>query len=350
MEGEKIETKRYIKALLFTLLAAVVILVFVFIINRKTFYTGDTALPRQVEHVPVDMVFVGDIMLDRGVAKRIAANGVNYIFSGISRIFDDADVVLGNLEGTITRNESISQKDNSILRFTFATSTALTLRGLGFTGVSLANNHALDFGEDGFVQTLEFLRDANIFSFGSPRNTGHLSEIVQIKGESICFVGYHELFTSDATQVINEIERLDPECDYLSVFAHWGIEYQDNESESQRMLGHSFIDAGADAVIGGHPHVVQPIELYKEKPIFYSLGNFVFDQDFSLETQQGLAVRVTLDENSVKYHLIPVEMNKSRLYFPEKESFQDRMDILISKLPDPLRQTADIDNEFVISR
>jgi gamma-polyglutamate biosynthesis protein CapA len=299
---------------------------------------------------PVEILFVGDIMLDRSVRSKIDAYGFDYLFEDIKSIFEGADLVVGNLEGTVTQNPSVSQKNNGVLRFTFATSTAFKLRELGFTHVSLANNHALDFGEFGFEDTEHYLTNAGLYFFGSPHNDRNSLSMPIVNEEKICLLGYHSLFNASTATTISELGKSANFCDYTIIFAHWGEEYQDKPEESTRGLARSFIDAGADLIIGAHPHVIQPVEIYKGKAIFYSLGNFVFDQDFSTETRQGLAVRLELTDKTQRLHLIGIEMERSRLYFPEKEAFQPRLDVLVSELPSDLKAKADVDGVLELPR
>jgi poly-gamma-glutamate synthesis protein (capsule biosynthesis protein) len=299
---------------------------------------------------PTQLLFVGDIMLDRDVRLAIQKNGFEYLFADIKNIFGNLDLAVGNLEGTITSKPSISLEDYSKLKFTFDPSVVKSLKDLGFNGFSQANNHALDFGTDGFLSTQANLSSADLFSFGSPSNDINLSHMIAVNGENICFVGYHALYKEDTTPIVNEIKKVNQECSFVIVFAHWGMEYEVGESADQVREAHDFIDAGADLVLGAHPHVIEPIEIYKGKAIFYSLGNFVFDQDFSLATRQGLAVRLELGTSTETFHLIGLEMQNSKLYFPEKEAFQIRTNILISQLPKDLAQTADIDGVLILSR
>jgi gamma-polyglutamate biosynthesis protein CapA len=299
---------------------------------------------------PIEMVFVGDIMLDRSVRSKIDAYGFDYLFEGVKSLFADADLVVGNLEGAVTENPSVSQKDNGILRFTFATSTAFELRELGFTHVSLANNHALDFGEFGLEDTEHYLTNAGLYFFGSPFNERHLLSMPIVDEQKICFLGFHSLFNVSTASLMAELNKSASFCNYTVFFAHWGEEYQDKPEESTRELAHSFIDAGVDLIIGAHPHVIQPVEVYNGKAIFYSLGNFMFDQDFSTETRQGLAVRLELSDKTQKFHLIGVEMERSRLYFPEKEAFQPRLDVLVSELPEDLKERANVDGVLELPR
>ncbi|MBX4189220.1 CapA family protein [Candidatus Parcubacteria bacterium] len=299
---------------------------------------------------PIQILFVGDIMLDRVVRTTIDKNGFASVFEEVKNIFENIDMAVGNLEGTITANPSVSVKDHGNLHFTFDPSVALELKDLGFTGFSLANNHALDFGTEGFLTTQVNLSSAGLFSFGSPSNDITVSKQVEVKGQNICFVGYHALYKEDTQPVVLEITRLKPNCNFVVVFAHWGVEYSTTESTDQKREAHRFVDAGADLVIGAHPHVIEPIEIYKDKAIFYSLGNFIFDQDFSLATRQGLAVRLELGPSTETFHLIGIEMLRSKLYFPEKEAFQIRTNILTSELPVDLAKSVDVDGVFTLTR
>jgi poly-gamma-glutamate capsule biosynthesis protein CapA/YwtB (metallophosphatase superfamily) len=304
----------------------------------------------QVEEVgSLSLLFVGDIMLDRGVRIAINREGADYPFGDVASLFDGHDLVVGNLEGTFTSNASLALPGSGVLRFTFDPALAQMLKKYKFDGFSLANNHALDFGRSGLDETKRVLAEAGFFSFGSPSNDLDISHAVKVGGESLCFVGYHSLFREAVQPVVSEIERLRPGCEYIVVYAHWGDEYQDSENSAQRRQGRAFVDAGADLVIGHHPHVVQPVEIYNGKAIFYSLGNFLFDQDFSLPTRQGLAVRLTLSKDSQSFDLIPIEMSRARLYYPG-ERYQSRMNVLTSKLPDALRDSVETTGQFTILR
>ncbi|MDZ4225874.1 MAG: CapA family protein, partial [Patescibacteria group bacterium] len=208
--------------------------------------------------------------------------------------------------GTITTNLSVAEVDNTILRFTFPPEWAGILHEAGFDAVSLANNHALDFGEFGLEDTEHYLSEAGIAFFGSPYNETHLAIETIFRDRTLCFVGYHELFARDPNPVIEKIKEIEPKCDYTTLFAHWGVEYEYEPSASQRELAHLFVDAGADLVIGAHPHVVQPLEIYNNVAIFYSLGNFIFDQGWRSEVKRGVMVGVELEGNVQRFTLVPV--------------------------------------------
>jgi poly-gamma-glutamate synthesis protein (capsule biosynthesis protein) len=265
------------------------------------------ATERVVEtQIPVSLLFVGDIMFDRDVARHARLAGEEALFAGVSEILLAHDVVVGNLEGTITGNPSVVQVDNTVLRFTFEPQFAQVLRGAGLTVVSLANNHALDFGEFGFEDTLHHLTEAGLTAFGSPYNEQKLAVQTTLHGKDFCFIGYHELFNRDPSAVVEKIKEIESRCDYTVVFAHWGEEYSQEPTASQRELARLFVDNGADLIIGAHPHVVQPVEIYNNVAIFYSLGNFIFDQGWRSEVKRGLMVSVELEGNMQRFTLIPV--------------------------------------------
>lgn len=275
----------------------------------------------------VHLLFVGDIMLDRGVAQHAKKYGADSLFAKAERLFLGTTAVIGNLEGTITDKPSVSEKDRSILRFTFNPMFAKLLGRSGFTALSLANNHAFDFGKDGYEQTKNNLHDAGIVSFGSPQNNDNISTRISAQGENICLVGYHDLFTPDPTLALEEIKNIKESCPRIVLFAHWGIEYSQTPSNRQKMLAHKFIDAGADLVIGAHPHIVEPIEIYKNKAIFYSLGNFIFDQNFSFATEHGLAVHVEWDDEKMRFTLVPISIDRAEVKIAEPS---DRQKVLSS--------------------
>ncbi len=245
-----------------------------------------------LQEVPVKVLFVGDLMLDRNVARSLQEEGAWALFATSTRsLFAAADLRVANLEGAVTANPSIARRNNKILRFTFEpaiTETVLTLLNLNI--ISLANNHALDFGADGYTETRSRVEALGVGVFGHPYNaTGTISNTVTVQGKRFCFVGYHSLFAPSTATITEEIKIIRPDCWRVVVFAHWGEEYKTTAAVAQRDQGHTFIDAGADLVIGAHPHVVEEVEVYKGKAIFYSLGNFMFDQNFSWETTHGLA-------------------------------------------------------------
>ena len=124
-------------------------------------------------------------------------------------------------------------------------------------------------------------------------------------------MGYSEFGTDNFDKVIDEVKKIKQEVDFVFAYTHWGAEYKTMFSRGQQKMAHELIDAGADLVLGSHPHVVQPIEVYKNKVIFYSLGNFLFDQTFSRETMFGIGVGAVFGEKKIEYYLFPTEIDKN---------------------------------------
>jgi poly-gamma-glutamate synthesis protein (capsule biosynthesis protein) len=169
------------------------------------------------------------------------------------------------------------------------------LRAAGFDLMSTANNHAENYGVQGVRQTRHTLGVNGITAFGDP-----VVGTYQLGGSHLAILGFDDVSRHlDLGQVASVVRRTADSGALTLVYFHWGQEYQVQESARQRELAHVSIEAGAAAVIGAHPHVVQGSEWYQGKPIYYSLGNFVFDQEWSRETKQGLAIRLHLRDNQI---------------------------------------------------
>ncbi len=277
---------------------------------------------QSVDNPPIEiprfsLLAVGDMMLDRSVYLHTQKAGdYTFPFEKISSFLDDWDLRLGNLEGPITTSKSVANgTGGNRLVFTFSSEFVQPLRQ-NFEFLSLANNHTTNFGKKGLDQTRQFLREESITFFGDPNNfIGFISTTTEKQNISFALIGYHQLVEKGLSDVVDEIERLDPIVDVVIVMPHWGNEYvTTHPSAAQKKEAHAFIDAGADVIFGAHPHVIQPIEEYKDKVIFYSLGNFIFDQYFSEETTQGLTVGMTVtkeeDKPKLSFELFPVEISK----------------------------------------
>lgn len=282
------------------------------VVTSSKINTIETSVPSST----LSLLAVGDIMLDRSVMlKTQAAGDYNHPFLLIDPLFKEYNLHIANLEGPITNFKSIANgTGGERFTFTFSPKFVEPLKNR-FEFLSLANNHAYNFGQKGLDQTRTFLGDAGVKYFGGPDNTlGNIFVTSSYNGITLGFIGYHQLVEKGFENIIAEAKRLDREVDVLIALPHWGIEYEQvNPSYLQKKEGHEMVDAGVDIIIGAHPHVVQPIEIYKDKMIFYSLGNFVFDQYFSEETQTGLAVGMTMYKESgmvkVEYKLIPLNIN-----------------------------------------
>jgi len=245
------------------------------------------ATPAVVEPSTVTIVAVGDVMLGRMINfTSVEQDDFTWAFHQTADVLRNADLTIGNLEGTII---SDCRPTEVGLLFCADPRSVDGLLYAGFDGVSLANNHSLDKGETGFEETAELLRTGGIVPFYDDQVM-----IRQINGIRIAIFGYDDESRTLPNTAIEAIEELAPQFDIVIGMLHWGYEYRPNYSYRQGQVGRALIDAGADIVIGHHPHVVQPVEHYNDGIIFYSLGNFVFDQMWSQETREGHILHLTM--------------------------------------------------------
>lgn len=259
------------------------------------------------------LLTVGDIMLGRNVEALMRKQGNDYPFEAIYQFFRGIDVVFANLEGSIPERHVPTPSGST--RFSFISLTPQILRKHGLRLVSLANNHALDHGAIGFAHTKEVLADARIDVVGHPTDVSEVAIVTkEIRGQEVTWIGFNGFYHGfDESESIELVTTQAADADrFVIITIHWGDEYQLRANRKQRELAHAFIDAGADLVIGHHPHVVQNVEVYKDRAIFYSLGNFIFDQYFSRETQEGLAVGIEVQDKKVIYRLSPIDIVRSQ--------------------------------------
>lgn len=254
---------------------------------------------------PTKILFVGDMMFDRHIREiSEAKKDYCYPLEKVSKFLNSFDAVVGNNEGAITDNESISTNtkpgERNNFYFTFSPEIVSCYQKNNIKIVSLGNNHSTNFGSEGVVKTTGYLTNAGVGYFGDPKVEENTVAFKHFNGKTIAFISYNYSVKFDST--IAYIENAKQKSDIVAVYAHWGNEYDEKSNSFQKGLAHSFIDAGADLVIGMHPHVIQEEEIYKGKYIFYSLGNFVFDQYFSEPTKKGLGVAMEIkNDNSLMF-------------------------------------------------
>ena len=259
-----------------------------------------------------NLLIVGDIMMGRGVQKFTDQFGLSYPFEKIKNIFKGWDIVFGNLEGPVMEKAPIISITS--LNFAYSPEVVQELQKIGFNLLTLANNHTLDKGENVLEQTRNYLLNYGIQPLGDYRSC---DEKYYYQYKNILLIGANLVYAnqycvSEIEKNIKAIKQKDPTI-FIIVVPHWGIEYVHRPNIFQEETAHTLIDAGADLIIGHHPHVVQSIEKYKGKLIFYSLGNFVFDMYASKDTQQELAIGIDFEENKLTLFLIPLISQRSQL-------------------------------------
>lgn len=262
--------------------------------SAETDQTFDQDQPEARDDGSVSLLFGGDVLLSDHVLNAYQKAG------GIGGVLDDgyrqtiagADFFMVNQEFPFS-SRGTAAKDKQFT-FRLPPEKVSLLQEMGIDAVTLANNHALDYGTDALLDSCDTLDHAGILHTGAGANLEEAKKpvVVELKGHRIGILGTTRvipesswvagknhvgmLATYDATVTLEEIRQMRGECDYVVVFVHWGIERDERPQDYQRTLGQQYIDAGADLVIGSHPHVLQGVEYYKGKPIVYSLGNFMF--------------------------------------------------------------------------
>lgn len=282
--------------------------------------TPELISPVVEKNEPLSLIFTGDIMLARHVDFLSKKNKDEaHPFLKIKDFLTAADLTIGNLEGPIVKN--YFTVPNNSTRFSFAPAKAEVLAQVGFDYLSQANNHTNDAAYASELETKKYLAQNNILGFGQNRNSGQdKATKIEKNNYKINLFGLYT-FGADFNQAkaLKNISEQTEDGVLDIVFVHWGAEYQTKHNVAQEKLAHLLIDSGVDLIIGHHPHVVQDFEQYKNKYIFYSLGNFVFDQYFSAEVQQGLVLKLILASEENKIELYPVKIKLAQAELMESE-------------------------------
>ncbi|MBP9817498.1 CapA family protein [Candidatus Shapirobacteria bacterium] len=259
-----------------------------------------TLLPTPTLPLPVTVGFVGDLGLGRHITSTARTKkDFSWSFQGISSWLVQNDFTVANLESPIIKNCPKGETGT----FTFCGDPQFLpyLQSNKFI-LNLNNNHILNYSLDGLNQTRQFLPDTNFYD-------NFL--IKKVNGISFGFLGYDFITypKTDTAEILNKIKSVRSNVDYLIISIHWGNEYLPQAEKWRVELAHQMIDAGADIIHGHHPHVWQGVETYKDKLIFYSFGNFIFDQSWSYETSHSQIAQVTFQTSEpLTYKLFPIEI------------------------------------------
>jgi poly-gamma-glutamate synthesis protein (capsule biosynthesis protein) len=271
--------KKYYWLLAFLLLIFFAFNFLVYTTNFDVPISKNVYIPKKVKiEKNLSILSFGDMMFDRGVRNIIENRGrdpFEYIKRDLS-LLKGFDVIMANLEGPIVEM-SRNACQQKAYNFQFASTTPDLLKSVGISLVSIANNHSYDCYKTGYNSTKQYLEGAGIDYIGDGLEKSYV--IKTIDDETVAFVGMDESVQSiPVSDFYPLIKKLDAENDFVVVAIHWGTEYSPVATDTQISIAHALIDNGADVIFGSHPHVVEPVEIYNNKAIFYSLGNFVFDQ------------------------------------------------------------------------
>ena len=271
------------------------------------------------------LVFTGDILLDRGVRQTIERHGVDHLFTReVDSVLHRAQVAVGNLECPATKTVAPKQK-----RFIFRGEPEWlqALRRHGFTHLNLANNHTVDQGREGLIDTRRNIAAAGMVPVGAGQNMDEASRPVLLTStpRRVWLVASLRLALENYTYLpgrpcvsqepmdsllvcVSRLKAADPKC-VVIVSLHWGAEHTLQPAPSQRLEARRLIRAGADALVCHHTHTLQTVEHYRGRPIYYSIGNFIFDQQRPLNSEAAM-VQIDVTPDSIASKLIPITIRR----------------------------------------
>lgn len=267
----------------------------------------------------ITVVFGGDVMLDRGIRIGIESKGFHHLTASIEDELSKADFGIVNLECPATNINSPLHK-----KYVFRANPVYLsdLRDAGITHCILANNHSYDQGREGLISTAANLKQANLGSigFGVDQQSACAPVLINKNDVSVAIFssvvlpleswiyaenkpGMCQATIEDLCRQISDFRKEHPTV-HIVVTLHWGVEYQNTPTSHQREQAKQLVAAGADAIIGHHPHVIQSFEEIEGKPVFYSMGNLIFDNK-NIKTHEGILVKLIMRKDQIKVKAIP---------------------------------------------
>ncbi|WP_246320388.1 CapA family protein [Paenibacillus qinlingensis] len=295
----------------------------------------------------VKLTFVGDVIMASKVEDILKQKGYDYPYTNVKDFLTKADFTIANLESPITTRGSVQNKEYV---YRSAPEALPPLKQAGVDIVNLANNHIMDYGSEGLLDTMKALDQEGIKRVGAGKDNleAYQPTIVEKDGMKIAVFGFSRVVpeaswkaapghpgvaeTYNYKPPVEAIEKAKATADLVVVVAHWGVERDDNPDKNQKELAHRYIDAGADLVIGGHPHVLQGFEQYKGKWIAYSLGNFIFTTNDTPKTWETVILEAACKKDkSCNIHLVPI-LTKLALPTPMNEEDGAKLFQRLSKI------------------
>lgn len=281
-----------------------------------------------------DITVVGDVMFDWSIKTAMNTEGPNYPLQHISPLIKDSDLSILNLETAIGTS---GYKQDKLYTFQSPPASAKAMKDAGFDLVSLANNHAMDFGREGLYETIDLLKQADLdyIGAGTNENEAYRAYSETINNHKIDILGFSQVLPAiswyanedgglasgyQQDRVIEHIKKSAANCDTTIVYLHWGTERTIQPSAGQRNFAHTMIDAGADIIIGSHPHVLQGMEYYNGKPILYSLGNFLFPDYVEGDSADTVIAKIDVLMDNYEVTLIPAVIHDSTVTLADKQN------------------------------
>jgi len=287
-----------------------------------------TSYTQNIVEIPkkdIKILVVGDVMLARTIGQLIK-NGKDP-FINVSNFFKEYDLVVANLETNISRAGIGDPKPGKLYTFNAPIESIKSLKNSGISMVSLANNHTMDYGTNALIDEMQNLNNGSVKYFGAGKNISEAfsAKNIILADTTISFIGVNDIENwitkvginspgsayFDINQISNSIQNAKKVSDVVIALPHWGIEYNLSFTDRQNLLGKELIDNGVDIVIGSHPHVMEPSITYKNKMVYYSMGNFVFDEmPLITNADKGYMVEIVIrDKKIISSKKINIRLN-----------------------------------------
>lgn len=285
--------------------------------------------PQPLPQEPITILYAGDAMFDWSVKEAIAQYGPDFPFVHVKAEVEKSDFAFVNLESAVTLEND--KDSNQIYNFKSNPESLIGLKNAGFDMVSVANNHSMDFLLKGFLDTLDNLDNAGLLYVGGGLNAkeAYSAKSIVLKGKTVKFLAFSRFIPTgdwfagpnkpgiaqayDRKPVLDAIARERKDADYVLAYIHWGVEMKNQPEKWQRDFARQMIDAGADAIVGSHVHVLQGFEFYKGKPIAYSIGNFLFPDYVSGPKADTGLLYLTLNGDRIDMSFHPYYIEKNQI-------------------------------------
>lgn len=302
----------------------------VLVMTANLFWKGSEAVEAagEGERAVFTASLVGDVMLGRYVERVAEKHGYDYLFELVKPYFARSDYATGNFEQAVLLRQQLPRPLDDIPLKTGMEGVRAVKRA-GFTVVSFANNHAMDYGDEGMEDAVKAFEEVGLDYVGAGKEVERAKQIfyTERKGMRVATLGFAKAcmkpeeragdkkpgcLYADPTVVIPLVREAKKNADLVIVHMHWGDEYFTNPTKEQKNMAKALAQAGADIVVGHHPHVLQPVEIYQNTVIFYSLGNFVFDQGWSRTREGALAQYKICEDGRRQVEIVPVIIKEGR--------------------------------------
>ncbi|MGE7758747.1 CapA family protein [Peribacillus sp. NPDC097895] len=282
---------------------------------------------------PLTMTMVGDVMMGRNVEEVTEKHGYDYLFRYMKPYFAASDYVSGNYEHPALKNGVSNYKEaDTAIRLNSNKSGVKAVKDAGFSVMTLANNHMMDFEEQGLLDTIDEFKNADMDYVGVGSNTADAKasiDYADVNGLRVATLGFTDVYKKDAVPTNDQAGLLNSNPDLLFemigkardseqgnadlvvVNMHWGQEYSSSATSRQTDLAKAVIDAGADIIIGHHPHVLQSFDVYKDGIIFYSLGNFIFDQGWTRTKDSAMVQYHLAEDGKAAIDVVPLQIEEA---------------------------------------